>query len=126
MIPTIGRIVLYTLTSEDAEAINRRRDHATKHMDAHRANANGVMVHVGNRVEQGQQFPMIITRVWGPDARHRSTILVNGTVMLDGSDTYWATSRGVDTTDQAKAPIAGMFRWPVVGQVPTRDMAKAG
>ena len=109
MIPTIGSIVLYTLSSQDAEAINRRRDDATKHMDAHRANANGVMVHVGNRVEQGQQFPMIITRVWGPDA----TSLVNGTVMLDGSDTYWATSRGVDTTDAAQAPIAGMFRWPV-------------
>ena len=101
MIPTIGRIVLYTLTDQDAEAINRRREHARKHMDAHRENANGVMVHVGNTVSRGDTFPMIITRTWGND-EHSA---VNGTVMLDGSDTFWATSRVV-------GEHAGMYRWP--------------
>lgn len=108
MVPTIGRVVLYTLTEQDAEAINRRRDHARTHMDEHRANSNGVMVHVGNSVRQGNQFPMIITKVWGPDIYSA----VNGTVMLDGSDTFWATSRVVDIPTNDEDPIAGMYRWP--------------
>ena len=97
-IPTIGRIVIYMLKTSDAEAINRRRDHAKAHMDEHRANATGVMVHVGNMAKTGEEYPMIITRTWGPD-------LVNGTVMLDGSDTFWATSVGHG--DQP-----GMWHWP--------------
>ncbi len=101
MIPTIGRIVLYTLTSEDADAINRRREHARLHMSEHRAKSNGVMVHVGNGVKQGDQFPMVITRTWGSDPGNP----VQGTVLLDGSDTFWATSKVVGDE-------AGMWRWP--------------
>lgn len=89
--PRVGEIVLYKLKEQDTTAINRRRAHARDHMDEHRANANGVVVHVGNTVIPGDEFPMIITRVWGPDAGS----LVNGTVWLDGSDTFWATSVGL-------------------------------
>jgi hypothetical protein len=112
MVPTIGRIVLYTLTDQDAEAINRRR--TTGRAIAERMAADppawpaGAQAHIGNTVHQGDQFPMVITRVWGHDA----SSAVNGTVLLDGSDTFWATSRVVDMTDAAKSPIAGMWRWP--------------
>jgi sugar phosphate isomerase/epimerase len=101
MTPTIGRIVIYQLREADAEAINRRREDARRSMDAHRMNATGVMVHVGNSVAAGDTFPMIITRVWGSEPNS----LVNGQVMLDGADLYWACSVGVGVE-------AGMWRWP--------------
>lgn len=102
MIPTIGRVVIYTLKERDAEVINRRREHAKAHMEEHRANATGVMVHVGNQVSAGDKFPMMITKVWG----HEPNGSVNGTVNLDGSDTFWATSVGV-------GDVAGTWAWPV-------------
>lgn len=101
MIPTVGRIVLYSLTEQDAEMINRRRADARDHMHAHHINKNGVMLHVGNTVHQGDQFPMVITRTWGSDALSA----VNGTVLLDGSDTFWANSR-------VRGEENGMWRWP--------------
>ena len=101
MPPTIGRTVVYMLKEADAEQINRRRQHARAHLEEHRTNANGVMVHVGNEVHAGDHFPMVITKLWGADA----TSLVNGTVFLDGSDTFWATSVGVGA-------VAGTWAWP--------------
>ena len=47
MIPTVGRIVLYTLTEDDAEHINQRR-------------MIGAQAHIGNDVAEGYEFPMII------------------------------------------------------------------
>jgi hypothetical protein len=104
MTPTIGRIVHYQLSEGDAEAINRRRRDALRHMGEHQMNATGVMVHVGNTVQPGDTFPMVITKIWGsgPDA------LVSGQVMLDGSDLYWATSVHV-------GPEAGSWMWPERG-----------
>lgn len=98
--PTIGRIVHYTLSTMDADLINKRRKDATAHMGEHRDAATGVMVHVGNEVHVGDVFPMLITHVWSEAAS-----LVNGTVLLDGNDTYWATSRRV-----GEGP--GFYAWP--------------
>lgn len=93
-IPTIGRIVHYTLSESDAEAINRRRDDRI----AYQANPyndervskkpTGFQVHHGNKAHEGDVLPMIIVRVWGtqPDSA------VNGQVFLDGNDTLWVTS----------------------------------
>lgn len=88
--PSLGRIVHYKLGALDATAINRRREHAGAHMEEHRAASSGVQVHVGNDVKAGDVFPMIITKIWDPEAH--PTSLVNGQVMLDGNDLYWATS----------------------------------
>lgn len=99
--PSLGRTVIYTLRGSDADAVNKRRSDARQHMEAHRANSNGVMVHVGNTVSAGDKFPMVITRLWGSTPES----LVNGTVMLDGSDTFWATSVGV-------GEVAGTWAWP--------------
>lgn len=104
-IPTLGRIVIYTLTGRDAKKINGRRGDARAHMQKHKQRKNGVMVHVGNAVSAGEFFPMIITRVWGPDA----TSAVNGQVMLDGGDLFWVSSVQV-----GKEGEAGSFSWPAI------------
>ena len=95
MTPTIGRIVLYTLTEDDAVQINRRR--TTGPAIAERIKNNsienislqrwpiGAQAHIGNSVTPGEVYPMVITRVW-------SDTTVNGQVLLDGNDTLWATS----------------------------------
>lgn len=86
MIPTPGRIVEYTLNAQDAEAINKRRRDAR---DSNIAGQNsGAVVHFGNSVSAGETYPMVVVRTWG--ATEGSA--VNGQVLLDGNDTYWATS----------------------------------
>ena len=91
IIPTKGRIVWYVLSQDDADKINKRRSDASKHMDFHRQNSNGVMVHVGNEARKGAIYPAMVVETWGdkPDSA------VNLKVELDGSDTFWATSRHV-------------------------------
>ena len=51
-VPTLGRILLYTLHEQDAEAINRRR-------------TTGASI-AEREVSAGEVFPMVVTRVWGP------------------------------------------------------------
>lgn len=86
MIPSPGRIVQYTLTEQDAQYINSRRQDAFNNKTADlRA---GVALHVGNIVSAGDNFPLVITRAWG----NQEDSPVNGQVLLDGSDTLWVTS----------------------------------
>lgn len=80
---TIGRIVLYTLTEQDAAEINRRRTTSSKIADS--VWPLGAQAHLGNSVEAGQVYPMIVTKIW-------SAGCVNGQVLLDGNDCLWATS----------------------------------
>ena len=102
---TLGRIVLYKLSSDDAAQINRRR--TTGASIAERIKNNnlpipeprlggepqevrqkwplGAQAHIGNSVQPGEFYPMLVTRVWSPGS-------VNGQVFLDGNDTLWATS----------------------------------
>ena len=107
-IPTIGRIVHYRLSADDAAQINRRRttgksiaDRMAYGTDPLKAWPAGAQAHIGNDVAEGDVFPMHIVKVWGPTA----TSAVNGQVMLDGTDTFWATSRTV-----GEGP--GTFSWP--------------
>lgn len=85
MLPTVGRTVLYTLTAGDATAINAARDcqqgqepksHLNKHCPA------------GNHVAAGDVCAAVVVRVFDP-----KSWTVNLQVLLDGNDTYWATSR---------------------------------
>lgn len=101
MIPTIGRIVHYTLSVDDVDAINRRRADALRYSIG---NDTGCQLHFGNEVRSGQVFPMIITRVWGDDA----DAAVNGQVFLDGNDTLWVTSvvQGNDAREWVWPPLA--------------------
>lgn len=84
--PSIGRIVHYTVTSQDAVAISRRR---------------ATQIHTGNEVVVERVYPMIITRVWGDEP----TSAVNGQVLLDGNDAHWVTS-----VTAGDGP--GRFTWP--------------
>lgn len=84
MIPTPGRIVQYTLDSQDAEQINRRRSDASRN----RSGAPGFILHTGNVATTGDNYPLIITRTWGD----QEGSYVNGQVLLDGNDTLWVTS----------------------------------
>jgi hypothetical protein len=89
-VPAVGRIVRYTLSSHDADAVNiRRRD--------------GSMIHFGNAVEEGDTYPMVITRVWGDQPESA----VNGSVFLDGNDLLWVTSVQVGTGPRT-------WSWPVM------------
>ena len=89
--PTIGRIVHYTLSSYDVDCINRRRKDARDKMDWHRALKTGAQVHIGNDVVEGQVYPMIITKLWGDTP----TCAFNGSCFLDGNDIYWVTSTSI-------------------------------
>ena len=102
MEPTIGRIVHYTLTEHDANAINRRREDA----DISKISKDriGVQIHFGNKAEAGDTFPAIIVRVWNEDR-------VNLQVFLDGNDTLWVASHRASDEDIANGRHGHWF-WP--------------
>lgn len=80
---SVGRIVHYTLTEQNARDINKRR--ADAQVSDISRDESGAQVHVGNNVRPGDVFPLVITRVWDDNS-------VNGQVLLDGNDTLWVTS----------------------------------
>lgn len=121
-IPTIGRIVHYRLTADEAAQINRRRttghsiaerllwSAAGKHAEAIPAQSTdgslrswpaGAQAHIGNDAKEGDTFPMMITKVWGDTP----TCAVNGQAYLDGNDVLWVTSACVGEGPRT-------FSWP--------------
>jgi hypothetical protein len=101
--PTIGRIVHYKLNAADADAINQRRADYAAHQrivipgDPGKDGRTGHVAHVGNHVHAGDVYPATVVRVNDPS--------VNLQVHLDGTDTYWATSR-------AEGDGEGSWAWP--------------
>ena len=89
--PQLGDVVLYALTEADASAINRRRRdfHESGSGDGH----TGFVGHVGNWVQEGYVFPAVVVQVHA-----ESTVTCNLQVLLDGNDSFWATSRPEGTT----------------------------
>lgn len=71
-----------TLSDYDVEAIQRRREDL------------GL---VGNAANAGEVYPAVVVRVWEPS--------VNLQVLLDGEDSYWATSR-------VEGNEPGFWAWP--------------
>jgi hypothetical protein len=84
--PSIGRIVHYTLSEHDANAINKRRSDASAKLAG--GQETGFVVHAGNGVHAGEVYPLVITRIWGSTPGSA----VNGQVVLDGNDSLWVTS----------------------------------
>lgn len=87
----LATFVLYSLTDADAKAVNKRRS------DAKNLNAAGVtiasqglgpQIHVGNWATAGDEFPMLVVRVWDDPTGQ----VYNGQVFLDGNDVLWVTS----------------------------------
>jgi hypothetical protein len=102
MKPSIGRIVLYTLSAEDAVQINRRRTSGTDIAARIKNNAItvgdldqdevvppmwplGAQAHIGNDATEGDVVPLVVVRCW-------SETCVNGQALLDGNDQLWVTS----------------------------------
>jgi hypothetical protein len=105
MNPTIGRIVHYQLSDHDAADINRRRADAEAYRLANPRpdqsgdpGASGHVAHVGNRAAAGDCYPAVVVRTFGGTAANLS-------VLLDGTDTFWATSRG-------EGDQPGQWVWP--------------
>ena len=101
MKPSIGRIVHYKLSEQDAQSVNRRRV-----LNAGRG-ANwsaGAQAHVGNRVSAGEIVPMIVCIVW-PNEHGPTFDGVNGQAFLDGNDSLWVTSAKEGTEP-------GQWSWP--------------
>jgi hypothetical protein len=81
--PTIGRIVLYKLTEDDARRIRQQRSHDSI---------------TGNSPQPGHAYPAIVVASYGDEA-------LNLQVLLDGPDSHWATSRH-------EGDEAGTWAWP--------------
>lgn len=99
MQPTLGRIVHYVLSEQDAQAINKRRADFAAACEANGGPPPaGWIAHVGNTAVAGQYFPAKIVAIGEGGA-------VNLQVALDGTDIHWATSR-------AEGSDHGTWRWP--------------
>jgi hypothetical protein len=89
-VPESGDVVLYRLTAADVTHINRWR------LEFHRNGAAesqlGFIGHIGNSLQEGDVLPAVVVRVHA-----ESTVTCNLQVLLDGNDTYWATSRAEGT-----------------------------
>lgn len=97
MQPTIGRILIYKISPEEAEQINRRR---TEIVDW----PLGAQAHIGNSAQNGDEYPLVVVRVW-PDEFGPGIPGVNGQLLLDGNDTLWLTS-------VAEGTAPGTWHWP--------------
>lgn len=104
--PTVGRVVHYTMSQFDADAVNKRRADFQQFRSLHsgpsdpgQAGADGHVAHVGNHVPAGLVCAAIVVRSFGGDA-------VNLQVLMDGNDTFWATSR-------TEGDGEGHWSWPV-------------
>lgn len=99
MTPTLGRIVHYTMSSQDAMRVNKRRKDASRSDVAKRD--LGVVVHYGSRVSAGDILPAMITKV------HENGNL-GLRVFLDGTDVFW-----VQAAQQAEETrLGGRWFWP--------------
>ena len=105
---TSGRIVLYTLSHQDADAINRRRTNgssiAQRMTQSPPTWPEGAQAHLGNHASVGEVVPLIVVRVW-PHAFGVEMPGVNGQALLDGTDTLWITSAKEGTEP-------GTWAWP--------------
>ncbi len=102
--PSVGRVVHYKLSAEDALKVNRRR--TTGASIGERIGAGswplGAQAHIGEPAREGETFPLIVTRT-GSSASGAD--VVNGQVLLDGNDTFW-----VQVAAEGDGP--GHWSWP--------------
>ena len=101
---TVGRIVLYTLTADQAAQVNRRREPGAGHTPSW---PKGAQAHVGNHATEGDVLPLLVCRVW-PNEGGQGKDGVNGQCFLDGNDQLWITSALEGTGP-------GTWAWPQRG-----------
>lgn len=105
--PSLGRIVIFGLSEQNAAEINRRRTSPYSIGERIKINSNsntiwplGAQAHIGNEVSAGESFPAMVVSCGLEDSS------VNLQVFLDGNDTYWA--QAVEEGDGE-----GQWQWPV-------------
>jgi hypothetical protein len=120
MAPTIGHIVHYKLSEQDALEINRRRADYRAFEASHRhphepgqPPATGHVAHVGNSAAAGEVCPAVVVRIFAPNSPH---LVVNLQVLLDGTDAYWATSR-------KEGDEPGQWAWPARAPEPAAEVS---
>lgn len=100
-----GRTVMYTLSQQDAEEVNRRRDDFETGMAC--ALHIGYQGHVGDPVHPRDVLPAVVIAVYTnaimPD-------LVDLRVLLPGNDVLWAPLRPEGT----RAEDTAVWNWPVI------------
>lgn len=104
IVPTTGRVVLYTLSQYDVEQINRRRTSPQSISERIKEAIwpMGAQAHIGNSVKVGDVFPAILVRPNGDTAE----ATINIQVFLDGNDTLWVTSAAVSEHGEP-----GKYHW---------------
>ncbi|HEY1668540.1 MAG TPA: hypothetical protein VGG54_22845 [Trebonia sp.] len=112
MKPTLGATVIYKLSEQDAEDINRRRGDAdefrrtlprTEAIRSGSRGRSGHVMHFGNPAAAGDEHPAQVVRLPSPEWAEQTA--VNLQVHLDGNDLHWAPSRGQGTGH-------GEWQWP--------------
>ena len=86
---TIGRVVYFVLDQSSADQVQAGRNLFTSGLQE-----------TGNTVMVGDVYPAIIVRIVGGTT-------INLKVMLDGTDTYWATSVPYDADKGLRS-----WHWP--------------
>ncbi len=111
---TVGRTVLYTLNQGDADQIQKTRNERLTAIKAATPVGESpyLFAHTGNQAQAGQVYPAVVVAVWSPTSG-----CANLQVLLDGSDSYWATSRSDrdrrdPRTVEADPDGAGCWHWP--------------
>ena len=74
---TIGRIVAYKISAEEAFIINDRRRTVV--------DADNEPIYRGNQAGGSEEFPLLVTKVWSDGS-------INGQLFLDGNDSLWIAS----------------------------------
>ena len=102
MKPSIGRIVHYILSSEDANQINRRRIAGVGHGKDW---PEGAQAHVGSQAIPGDVVAAVVVGVFTDFTVEPPDCSVNLHILLDGNDSFWAKSISEGTE-------IGTWRWP--------------
>src|SRR5580765_3370402 len=99
---TIGEMVVYVLSAEDAERVNRRRTSGESIGERVRSGSwpLGAQAHIGEGVEEFEAFPALVVAAYG-DALTGEGEEVNLKVFLDGTDELWVQG---PKEDAGKAP----------------------
>lgn len=110
--PSLGRILLYSVTAEQSAQVNRRRTDGKaiaarmKLMVASDTGEDevihgwpaGAQAHIGEPLEPGELVPLIVTKVFEGGT-------VNGQAFLEGNDVLW-----VIAVNEGTGP--GTWQWP--------------
>ena len=100
--------MLYTLSQQDADAVNRRRTNGSSIATRMKASPAewpaGAQAHIGNTAAAGDVVPLVVVRVW-PNEFGEGIPGVNGQAFLDGNDALWVTSAREGTEP-------GTWAWP--------------